>query len=122
MLYLKEKNLFDMLFLENMNLPNVKQKSFLNENDENYLFELAAPGITKNDVSAKLVDNEITILYNKEFKKDETQFVASNYERTFTIPKDVNTDKINVTVENGIIKLTLPKTKKLNKEKVIEIQ
>lgn len=122
MLYLKEKNLFDMLFWENMNLPNVKQKSFLNENDENYLFELAAPGISKNDVSAKLVDNEITISYSKEFKDDESQFVSSNYERTFTIPKDVSTDKINVIVENGIIKLILPKSKKINKEKIIEIQ
>jgi HSP20 family protein len=122
MLYLKEKNLFDMLFLEDFNLPNVKQRKSLIENDENYLFELAAPGISKSDVSAKLLENEITISYNKEFKDGEAKFTCSNYETTFIIPTDVNVDKINVTVENGIIKITLPKTKKPNKEKIIEIQ
>lgn len=102
------------------------------ENKDEYNIELAAPGTTKEDFNVNL-DNDgnlVIKMEHKDNKKDENkkehylrrEFSYSNYEQTLTLPDDVEKDKIQAKVENGVLHVTLPRTHKAEKEtKRIEI-
>ena len=58
-------------------------------------------------------------LKNKFYKR---QFNYSQFEKNFTIPEEVNIDKINSIYENGILKIFLPKIKEFKQSKIKSIQ
>ena len=110
------------------------------ENDKDYEIELAAPGTTKADFKVNVdKDGCLTIkLEHKDDKKDENkpgskngnagthylrrEFSYSNYEQALTLPDDVEKDKIEAKVDNGVLHVTLPRTPKAEKEtKKIEV-
>ena len=52
---------------------------------------------------------------NKEDKKEHylrREFCYSNYQQTFTLPDDVDKEKIAAKVEDGVLTITLPKVSK----------
>lgn len=81
-------------------------------------FELAvaAPGLKKEAFTVNVENNTLTIGYKDEQKADEKaeaytrhEFSVSTFERSFKLPKTVNTDAIQATYTDGILNLTLPK-------------
>jgi len=76
-------------------------------------------------------DGNLTIkMEHKDEKKDENkkehylrrEFSYSNYEQALTLPEDVEKDKIEAKVNNGVLHITLPRTQKAEKEtKRIEV-
>ena len=76
-------------------------------------------------------DGNLTIkMEHKSEKKDENrkehylrrEFSYSNYEQALTLPQDVEKDKIEAKVDNGVLHITLPRTQKAEKEtKRIEV-
>ncbi len=112
----------------NVTAPAINVK----ENKNEYDIELAAPGTTKDDYNVSL-DNDgnlVIKLEHKNSKKDENkkehylrrEFSYSNYEQVLSLPDDVEKDNINAKVENGVLRVTLPRTAKAEKEtKRIEV-
>lgn len=102
------------------------------ENKDEYDIELAAPGTTKEDFNVNL-DNDgnlVIKMEHKDDKKDENkkehylrrEFSYSNYEQALTLPEDVEKDKIEAKVNNGVLHITLPRTHEAEKEtKRIEV-
>ena len=102
------------------------------ENDKEYNVEVAAPGARKEDFNVNL-DNDgnlVIKMEHKDEKKDENkkehylrrEFSYSNYEQALTLPDDVEKDKIEAKVDNGVLHITLPRTAKAEKEtKKIEV-
>ena len=95
-----------------MNIPSVNVK----ETDDNYLLELAVPGLEKGDFNIQVKEEMITISAKKEQanSKDEEKFNRrefnyASFSRTFPLPETVNTDAIEASYENGILKITLGK-------------
>jgi len=96
-------------------LPAVNIK----ENDDEYIVELAAPGMSKKDFSIELENDVLTINSEKhdevEDKDDQgnfyrKEFSYQSFQRCFRFPQEVvNTEKINATYKDGILKLVLPK-------------
>ena len=123
-------DMFDNSWMPKMSVtaPAINVK----ENKDEYDIELAAPGTTKEDFNVNL-DNDgnlVIKMEHKENKKDENkkehylrrEFSYSNYEQALTLPEDVETDKIEAKVENGVLHVTLPRTHKAEKEtKRIEV-
>ena len=112
----------------NVTAPAINVK----ENDKEYEVELAAPGTTKDDFKVNVdKDGNLTIrMEHKDEKKDENkkehylrrEFSYSNYEQALTLPEDVEKDKIEAKVNNGVLHITLPRTQKAEKEtKRIEV-
>ena len=93
------------------------------ENEKDYTLELAAPGMTKNDFSVRLEnDNELVIsLQKKDEKKEEKknylrrEFSYASYQQTFVIPEEVNIEAIAAAMNDGVLSITLPKKEAVTK-------
>ena len=103
------------------------------ESEEAYTMELAAPGIKKEYCRVNInEDGNLAIaIENKcEHKHEDKkhhylrrEFSYSNYEQSYTLPEDVERDKISAKVEDGILTVTMPKMVKEEKKisKAIEV-
>ncbi len=89
------------------------------ETDKAYKLELAAPGMTKEDFSVRIdEENNLVISMekkaeNKEEKKDgrylRREFSYSKFQQTMILPENVDKDHISAQVENGVLNIELPK-------------
>jgi len=103
------------------------------ENDDNYQLEVSLPGAGKEDVDVFIKDNMLTIKSKNESEKKvedknyiRREFKYNMFERSFTLPEDVQEDDINASFDKGILTVTLKKNVKEIEEakevKKIEIQ
>jgi HSP20 family protein len=81
-------------------------------------FELLAnlPGFDKEDVRISVQDNQLVIEAKSENKKEETKGTmyrcerySGSYRRTLFLPDNADVSKIQAKMENGVLKLTVPK-------------
>jgi HSP20 family protein len=84
------------------------------------------PGIKKENISINLEKEVLTIVAeNKKEQEEKYSFreFGSNYKRSFTLPEDVNSDGINASYADGVLKVILPKVEKAPEiSRQIEIQ
>ena len=109
------------------------------EKKNEYDVELAAPGMTKEDFKVSLdEDHNLVVELDKKVEKSEEnkenkdcghylrrEFSYTKFHQTLLLPDDVNRDAISATVENGVLKVVLPKLQpqEMKKERtMIEIQ
>jgi len=114
-------NDFDRLFNFYQDDSYFAPKVKVDKNDKNYELQMSLPGLTKDDLGIEVKDGLVTISHNKEEKSDNGYFV-SNFTKTYTLPNDVNEDKISGEMKNGILVLKLPIDTKKTKPKLIELQ
>jgi HSP20 family protein len=74
------------------------------------------PGCAPEDIDVQLKDGVLTIKGEKKVEKDETQkdyhVVERSYgifERSFSLPSEVDGTKVDATFDKGVLKVTLPK-------------
>jgi HSP20 family protein len=98
------------------------------EDGLNVVVEL--PGMSSEDVKVS-VENGILSISGEKKQETEAGDAESNYhlverrygsfERTFRLPRSVDSDKVNAKFENGLLTIDLPKSEKA-KKKLIEIK
>ncbi len=95
-----------------MNVPAVN----ITEQEKEYQVELAAPGMKKEDFRIDIDGNLLTISSEKEEKQEETnkkftrkEYSYAGFSRCFTLPEEVNKEKIEAAYDNGLLKITLPR-------------
>jgi HSP20 family protein len=100
----------------------------VSEDKESFIVQAELPGMDPKDVDVNISGNMLTVKGEKkkeEEKKDEHRHSMERYygsfQRSFQLPANVNTDKIDATFEKGVLKITLPKTEEA-KKKEIEIK
>lgn len=117
---------FDMGWDKVSTVPSVN----VTEADNEYKISVAAPGLQKEDFKLEVDGNMITIsaekstrAETKEEKFTRKEYNFTSFSRTFTLPDNVMSDKIEAHYENGELKLKLPKIvdEKATKHKKIEI-
>lgn len=97
------------------------------ESDKDYKVEVAAPGMTKDDFNIHLSENDELVISME--KKNETEdkenkkylrreFSYSKFEQRLVLPEDVEKDKINANVSDGVLTIELPKRTPEEKAKV----
>jgi HSP20 family protein len=104
----------------------------IDENKDNYTLMIAAPGLKKDDFNIDIEGNTISISCEKEETTEDKdsrhvskEYNYSSFCRSFTLPENVNRDKIDARYEDGVLKLTLPKkeeAKKADLSKHITVQ
>jgi len=98
------------------------------ETDKAFTIELAVPGMKKEDLNIELDNNKLTISNEQEESKEEEtekytrrEFMYSKFQRTFNLPKEVDSKNIKGDYQNGILNITIPKMKESNLTKKITI-
>jgi len=102
--------------------------SNISENENEYLIELTAPGLKKEDIKIELENEVLKISSSVEDNKEEKnenyhrrEFYKSSFDRNFSIPKGVNKDEITATMTDGILIVEIPKLKEEKKKENIQI-
>ena len=99
------------------------------ESDKDYKVEVAAPGMTKEEFNIHLSeDNELVISMEKknETKEEDKgnkkylrrEFSYSKFQQALILPDDVEKDKINANVTDGVLTIELPKRTPEEKAKI----
>ncbi len=98
------------------------------EQKENYSLDVFAPGFEKNDFKIEVNKGVLTV---SGYREDEKETVEKNYtrkefnhgsfQRSFTLPEEVNENAIEAKYESGILKITMAK-KEDSKTEAIEIK
>lgn len=89
------------------------------EKENAFEIEAELPGVDEEDIHVELVDNLLTIRGEKTIEKSEDggdgvrQRAYSSFQRSMSLPFDVDPDKIDAAFKNGVLKLTLPKPPEL---------
>ncbi len=86
------------------------------ENDEEFLLEMAAPGLNKGDFTVSVEQGVLLISVDKKLEKESTEdgymrkeFNYSHFQRSFSLPEAVDEGKIKASYRDGILYLVLPK-------------
>lgn len=101
-----------------MNVPAVN----ITEQKDDYLVSLAAPGLKKEDFKIDVNGNMLTISSEKEESKEEKdkrftrkEYNYSSFSRSFTLPEEINKEKIDARYEDGVLKISLPRREEAKK-------
>ena len=101
-----------------MNIPAVN----ITENKDEYKVALAVPGMKKDDFKIDIDGNMLTISSEKEENKEEKdkkftrkEYNYSSFSRSFTLPDEVNKEKIEAKYEEGVLKISLARREEAKK-------
>lgn len=91
----------------------------IKENRVKYEMEIAAPGLKKEDWNISLDEDgnlHVKMEKKQEHKEEDEkqvylrrEFNYTSYEQTYTLPEDVNKEKIAAKVVDGVLHIELPK-------------
>ena len=88
----------------------------ITENKNEFKIEMAAPGLERKDFKVEIENDALCISSEKEQEEKEEdknytrrEYSYSSFKRTFSLPDNCITDKIDAKYDNGILNITLPK-------------
>jgi HSP20 family protein len=94
------------------------------ENRDEIVLEADIPGVQKKDVNISLEDNVLRI--DAKIRPEEYQglrplygeYNIGHFQREFTIGETVEQDKIAAQVNNGVLKITIPKSERARSRQI----
>ena len=106
------------------------------DEEKDYKVEVAAPGMTKEDFQIKLDnDNNLIIALEKKTQTEDhekknhkylrREFSYSKFQQAFTLPEDVEKDKITAKMNDGVLTIDIPKKEPapvIDTSRMIDIQ
>lgn len=105
------------------NTPSVN----IMENEDNFVLQMATPGIKKEDIKLEL-DNDILIVSSEKKENTESKDTYSRreiflegFKRSFTLPDTVEGENIKASYEDGILELSIPKKEEAKPKEKVEI-
>jgi HSP20 family protein len=99
------------------------------EGEHAFHVEVDLPGMKKEDINVDVNDNVVTISGERktkeELKEEDYYKIESSYgkfERSFTLPENVDVENIHAESQDGVLEVIIPKMKKVeNQPKKIKI-
>jgi HSP20 family protein len=100
----------------------------VSERDNEYVVNVELPGVSRDDVNIVMENNVLTIRGEKKQKNEETkgnvhriERTYGSFQRSFTIPATIRSEKIDANFKDGVLTVTLPKDEG-SKPKQIEVK
>ena len=124
-----DRDVFDMANtgFNDSTMPAVNIK----ETKDDYMVEVAAPGMKKDDFKIELDNNILVISSEKERRNEEKEegqftrreFSYQSFKRSFTLPKTIEDKKIKASYKDGVLMIALPKKEEAKEKpkRLIEI-
>jgi len=110
-----DRDLFDAsnMGFNDSTMPAVNIK----EGKDDFVVEVAAPGMKKDDFKIELDNNILTISAETENRREESkegqytrqEFSYQSFKRTFTLPNTIQENDIKASYSDGILNIVLPK-------------
>jgi len=99
----------------------------IEESAEAYTIKAELPGVEKEELNIEVNNNVLTLSGEKREEKNgegitihRKELFAGSFQRSFSLPEQVDTDAISANFRNGVVAITIPKSEK-RKVKKIEI-
>jgi HSP20 family protein len=122
---------FDSLFNQDL-LPSeeVSNRTWMppvdiQETADAYRLVAELPGMTKEDINITLENNVLRLSGERKFEKDVKKDGYHRIERTygtfaraFTLPSQVNQEKVEASFENGLLTIVVPKAEQAKPRKI----
>jgi len=116
--------IFDSMFSHDLPLFPLAQSWTpavdVNETETEFFLSADMPGLDKKDVSIDIHDGVITIKGERDIDNGKStdgyrirERQLGSFNRSFRLPDNVNEDKVVAKFKNGVLTVTLPKTKEI---------
>jgi HSP20 family protein len=122
-------NNFGNEFVSNFNTGITLPAVNVLDNDEDYIVEMAVPGLKKSDFDLSLDNQLLSISAEINVESEDAnanytrrEFGYSSFKRTFSLPETVETEKIKAKYEEGLLKVLLPKRDEAKKKPLKQIK
>jgi len=94
------------------------------ETKEGYLIEAEMPGVSKEGLEITLEGAQITLIGHRrpETSHGQTLFRESrsaDFRRVFDLDPAIDTGKISARMEQGVLKMTLPKSEEVKPRRIV---
>ena len=95
----------------------------ISANDNEYLIELEMPGVNKEGLEITVEGNELTIVGRRQQESPQGELcycesAQADFRRVFELGPDVDTSRVDARMEQGILRLRLPKSEKAKPRKI----
>jgi HSP20 family protein len=95
----------------------------ISANENEYLVEVEMPGVDKSGLEITVEGSELTITGRRKTEVPQGELcycesALANFRRMFELGPDVDTSKIQAQMEQGVLKLRLPKSEKAKPRKI----
>lgn len=85
------------------------------ETEEAYRLAVDLPGLKKEDVAIHLDENVLTISGERKLERDEKtkgryERAYGRFQQSFTLPSTIDVEKVEAKMEEGVLKIALPKS------------
>lgn len=124
-------NLMDVVFDNFMTESTGENESYITpkidiiEQDNKFIVETELPGIEKKDLNIEVGDDYLSIKGEKkltEEKKEQNYYFRETrygkFSREIPLPNKINTTEVKAFLENGILKIELPKIEETKTRKI----
>lgn len=95
------------------------------EQEKEVVIKVEAPGVTKDDLEVNITDNAVLIRGKTSHEEKEEnadyfrrEISCGSFERTLALPQGVDASKAKASFENGILRVSLPKTRATKRRSV----
>jgi len=92
------------------------------ETKDEYVLEAEMPGVGKKGIEALLEGNELTIVGHRQVRSDgevlHRESSDLDYRRTFVLDPMVDASKIRCTIDQGLLRVLLPKAERVKPRKI----
>lgn len=86
------------------------------ETKDAIIIKAEVPGLTEKDVAVEIENNVLTLRGERKMEKEteekgyrRIERSYGNFSRSFTLPQNVDTTKINALFNNGLLEVSIPK-------------
>lgn len=97
----------------------------IREDEDKFVLEAELAGLTEKDIDINVENHMLTLSSSKEEKKEEEKkgYVLkerknASFSRSFMLPENVDVDKINAEMKNGILTVDIPKSEAAKPKKI----
>ena len=101
----------------------------VSETDKEVQVQAELPGVSENDIEVSLNEDVLTLRAEKKQERREerggvhlSERSYGTFQRSLRLPFPVNPDQVQAQFENGVLRITLPKTQPQERTRRIQVQ
>src|SRR5438093_576819 len=95
----------------------------ITEDDKEFLIKAELPEVKREDVKVAVENGVLTISGERKLEKEHKKYhrverVYGGFVRSFTLPDGADADKVNAEFKDGVLKVHLPKSEKVQPKQI----